>query len=197
MTKPVVVKRRNKAATRGKLLEAAARVFNKHGYDGTDSNRLARAAGYAPATFYKHFADKRDCFMAVYDGWVAQEWSRLGEVLELGGGPERLAHGIVDVVLDMHRDWRGLRVGLRALVAADETVRRFQRAQRRKQLELLDELRARHRVAARDRAEDTLLLLALERSADALAEKEIEAIGVDETALRDALYRLVLQHLRR
>ncbi len=50
--------------TRDRLVAAAARAFNRAGYHGTDSNRIARAAGYAPATFYKHFADKRAIFVA-------------------------------------------------------------------------------------------------------------------------------------
>src|SRR5207248_3919109 len=105
-------RRRDKDATRERLLQAAARVFNRSGFDGTDSNRLARAAGYAPATFYKHFTDKRDCFLQVYQAWVAEEWARLAALLEAGAA-ERLARALVDTVLSMHVEWRGLRSGLR------------------------------------------------------------------------------------
>jgi AcrR family transcriptional regulator len=197
MSQATKIKRRDKAATHGKLLQAAARVFNKSGFDGTDSNRLARAAGYAPGTFYQHFSDKRDCFLQVYEGWVAEEWTRLERVLESGGSPDKLARGVVEVVLAMHRDWRGLRAGLRALVAADETVRKFQRAQRKRQLGLLEAFRTRHHTAARSRAEDTLLLLAMERAADALADGEIDALEVSESSLKSALHKLVLSHLKR
>src|SRR5690606_17709581 len=44
--------------TRERLIAAAAEVINRDGYFGTDSNAIARAAGYSPATFYKHFEDK-------------------------------------------------------------------------------------------------------------------------------------------
>ena len=55
--RPMRPKRGQSADTRERLVAAAAAVFNRDGYHGTDSNRLARAAGYAPATFYKHFPD--------------------------------------------------------------------------------------------------------------------------------------------
>lgn len=59
--------------TRERLVVAAAQLFNRVGYDGTDSNRIAREAGYAPGTFYKHFRDKKEIFLAVYEGWVTKE----------------------------------------------------------------------------------------------------------------------------
>src|SRR5260370_42471049 len=55
--------------TRGALIEAAARIFNSAGYHGTDSNRIAREAGYAPGTFYVPFPDNLAIFLAVYDNW--------------------------------------------------------------------------------------------------------------------------------
>ena len=97
-------RRRDKNATRERLLAAAARVFNESGFDGTDSNRLARAAGYAPATFYKHFADKRECFLQVYEAWVAEEWARLSALLEAEGAAAWLARAFVDTVVKMHLD---------------------------------------------------------------------------------------------
>src|ERR1700752_2615921 len=63
--------------TRARLVTTAAAVFNRVGYHGTDSNRLARAAGYAPATFYKHFAHKRAIFLAAYEAWVTAEWEAI------------------------------------------------------------------------------------------------------------------------
>jgi AcrR family transcriptional regulator len=189
-----VPRRRDKNLTRDRLLRVAARVFNRAGFDGTDSNRLARAAGYAPATFYKHFADKRDCFLQVYEAWVAEEWRRVAAVLDADGG-DRPARSLVDTVLEMHRKWRGLRSGLRALTATDPTVRRFQREQRRQQLELLRVLRARRHLPQRSRAQDAVLLLAMERTADALADGEIEALKLPVAAVRGALVALIERHL--
>src|SRR5580658_6973445 len=68
--------------TREALLEAAARIFNSVGYYGTDSNRIAREAGYAPGTFYVHFADKLEIFLEVYRGWVESEWQAIAATLQ-------------------------------------------------------------------------------------------------------------------
>lgn len=59
--------------TRNKLVAAAAKLFNSVGYFGTDSNRIAREAGYAPGTFYVHFPDKLGIFLEVYRRWVDLE----------------------------------------------------------------------------------------------------------------------------
>jgi AcrR family transcriptional regulator len=189
-------RKRDRDATHERLIEAASRIFNRDGFDGTDSNRLARAAGYAPGTFYLHFADKRACFLAVYERWVDAEWLELARALDGGGPPPELARRVVDVVLALHKKWRGLRGALRALVATDADVRRFQRGERKRQLGLLADLRRRHTPSAqRNRAEDTLLLLAMERTADALADGEAAALDLPESQLRAALYRLMLEHI--
>jgi AcrR family transcriptional regulator len=64
---------RNPEETRARLVDAAEAEFNAHGFDGTDTNRIARRAGYAPQTFYRHFADKTAVFLAVYDRWWRNE----------------------------------------------------------------------------------------------------------------------------
>src|SRR5438477_3210903 len=127
--------------TRARLVAIAAAEFNRVGYHGTDSNRLARAAGYAPGTFYKHFPDKRAVLLAAYEAWVTTEWQAMGRVLTEGGPAAARAGRIVDAVLDFHRTWRGLRASLRALVAIDPDVRSFYWAQRRRQLDSLRALR--------------------------------------------------------
>lgn len=185
--------------TRARLVAAAAEVFERDGYAGTDSNRLARAAGYAPGTFYKHFADKRALFLAVYEEWVTREWTALAAVLGLGPGagassrtaapPERAA-SVVDLVLEHHRRFRGMRASLRALVATDEAVRAFYQAQRRRQLEWLG-----RRRGARRRVTDALTLFTLERAADALADGEAEALGLSAAELRAQLIALVAAQL--
>src|ERR1700757_408625 len=74
--------------TRSRLVAAAGKLFNSVGYFGTDSNRIAREAGYAPGTFYVHFADKREIFLEVYRGWVDSEWRAIaaGHAPEKGAG---------------------------------------------------------------------------------------------------------------
>lgn len=42
------------------LLDAAGRLFKKHGIDGIGVAEVSREAGLTPGALYKHFADKQD-----------------------------------------------------------------------------------------------------------------------------------------
>ncbi len=188
------------ATTRARFVAAAARVFNRDGYHGTDSNRLARAAGYAPATFYKHFPDKRTLFLAVYEAWVTAEWAAIERALRIDAPPATRAARIVGMVTALHRRWRGLRASLRALVATDATARAFYRAQRRRQLDLVAHLgrtaRSEHRRRARRSREDAaVLLFTLERVADAIADGELQDLHLALASTLARLKTLVSQHL--
>lgn len=185
-------RRGSPADTRERLVAAAATVFNRVGYHGTDSNRLARAAGYAPATFYKHFADKRGILLAAYEAWVTAEWRAIAAALAAAPSLDERADRIVALVLAHHRRWKGLRASLRALVATDPVARRFHRGQRRRQLDVLAAMR---RDGARDsataRVDDALLLFTLERTLDAVAEGETSALGLRAPAVLARLRTLV------
>ena len=165
--------------TRTRLVAVAASEFNRVGYHGTDSNRLARAAGYAPGTFYKHFPDKRAILLAAYEAWVTAEWDAIARLLREDGRSAMLAARIVDMVVALHRRWRGLRASLRVLVAEDATARAFYRRQRRRQLALIAGLRsARGPTRRRGREDDAVLLYTLERVCDAIAEGELRDLGL-------------------
>ena len=67
-------KRKRPSDDTGKLLlKAAAAEFNQRGYDGTDTNRIARRAGFAPQTFYRWYKDKEEIFIEVYREWQSSE----------------------------------------------------------------------------------------------------------------------------
>ena len=166
------------AATRTRLVAAAAAVFNRCGYHGNDSNRIARAAGYAPGTFYKHFPDKRAILLAAYAEWVSAEWAAVETQVRAGGTPAAVAARIVGLVLASHRRWRGLRSSVLGLVASDPQVHRFYRRQRRRQLHLLREMRSPARGSARSVAADAVLLFTLERTCDAIANGELRDLNV-------------------
>jgi len=191
-TSPARPRRGTAAGTRERLIAVAAEVFNREGYHGTDSNRLARAAGYAPATFYKHFPDKRALFLAVYDRWVTSEWAAVDAIFQSEASPARRAERLVEMGVALHRRWRGLRASLRALVATDETVRAAYRAQRRRQLRMMARLAGR---PGRLDASDAVLLFTLERVSDALAEGEIQDLGLAAAPTLDRLREIVLRHL--
>ena len=89
-------RRGDPAETRQRLIAAAAKLFNRVGYHGTDSNRIAKEAGYSPGTFYKHFKEKRDIFLAAYEGWIVSEWEAFQVELASGAEPQDMARRLVD-----------------------------------------------------------------------------------------------------
>ncbi|MBP5855810.1 TetR/AcrR family transcriptional regulator [Marivibrio halodurans] len=46
------------------ILEGARGAFTTSGYEGTSVDEIAQRAGVSKATVYKHFADKKDVFLA-------------------------------------------------------------------------------------------------------------------------------------
>jgi AcrR family transcriptional regulator len=177
--------------TRQRLVAAAAEEFNRVGFRGTDSNRIARAAGYAPGTFYKHFADKRAILLAAYESWVTVEWAAIADAVRAGGSDDGLAARLADMTVALHRRWRGLRGSLRALVAEDEEARAFYREQRRRQLEMLSGLRGGRRSSVARRERDAVLLYTLERVCDAIADGELRDLGLSVEATVERLRALI------
>lgn len=176
--------------TRERLIATAATVFNRDGYDGTDSNRIAQEAGYSAGVFYKHFADKAEIFIAVYDAWVDEEWRALEQLLETPNAETPRA--LVATVLGLHRRWKGFRRSLRALAGRDAVVKRGHLRGRKRQLDTLERMRQSGRVSKLGtRAGDLMLLYTLERVADALAESEPSALDVNDDALIAILESLV------
>ncbi len=55
------------AERRSQLLDTAARVFAARGYSGTTTSELAKAAGVSEPIIYRHFASKRDLYLATLE----------------------------------------------------------------------------------------------------------------------------------
>lgn len=59
--------------TRSRLLDAAAEVFGRLGYNGASLEAVAEAAGYSKGAVYSNFATKADLFMALLERIVEAE----------------------------------------------------------------------------------------------------------------------------
>jgi AcrR family transcriptional regulator len=57
---------------RDAILTAMVRVVGRKGYDATSVADVIEEAGTSRTTFYKHFDDKHDCFLAAYERMVEQ-----------------------------------------------------------------------------------------------------------------------------
>jgi AcrR family transcriptional regulator len=70
------------ASQRGRLLDAMAEAVAEHGYGSTTIAHVVSRAGVSRKTFYEHFADKQDCFLAMYDIGIAFVLGRIVEELD-------------------------------------------------------------------------------------------------------------------
>ena len=55
------------ASQRGRMLEAMAEAVSGKGYGATTVADVVGRAGVSRKTFYEHFANKEECFLAAYD----------------------------------------------------------------------------------------------------------------------------------
>jgi len=172
------------ADTRTRLLEGAALEFNEHGFSGTDTNRIARRAGFAPQTFYRWFTDKTAIFIAAYQIWEDTERNVLAELLARKASTRRL----VDAVVAHHRAHRIFRRSLRQLAFDDALVRRARAESRKRQIE---QIRMWQQRPEADAAHLAVALLKMERLADALAEGEFEDLGLRALAGENALAEII------
>jgi AcrR family transcriptional regulator len=100
------------ASQRSRLLEAVGRAVAERGYAGATIDDVVRRAGVSKKTFYDHFSDKEDCFLAAYE---AASEELLRRVVEARAG---------------HDDWEertraGIAAYLRWLVADPALARVF------------------------------------------------------------------------
>src|ERR1700761_2052916 len=158
-------KTRDPEVTREALIDAAEAEFNTHGFYGTDTNRIAREAGYVPQTFYRHFEDKTAVFVAVYERWWRAESEGLGQLLQ--AKPRADLAKVADEMMAFHVKWRGFRRSLRLLATQDPAVRKARAIARRQQIK-----NAKPFAKTRSDSEIASALLVFERLCDAVAEGE-------------------------
>jgi AcrR family transcriptional regulator len=71
--------------TRTKILQAALKLFAKHGYEATTTKDLAKSAGVAEGTLFRHFSNKKAILIEVATaGWVDILTDLLTELSEMG-----------------------------------------------------------------------------------------------------------------
>jgi AcrR family transcriptional regulator len=166
------------STTRTRLVSAAKEEFVERGFAGTDSNKIARRAGFAPQTFYRWFKDKTDIFLAVYRAWEREEGVTIGRLIAKRASGVALA----DALIDHHATYRIFRRGLKALSLDDARVREARAASRRRQIAQIAHWSA-PRPAPTPEA-IAVRLFEIERLADAVAESEFADMGVGEAEAR-------------
>ena len=181
---PVMDTTSSLSTTRARLVAAAKEEFVDHGFAGTDSNKIARRAGFAPQTFYRWFKDKTDIFLAVHRGWEREEGVIFGRLI----GQRAAGEALADALIDRHRVYRIFRRGLKALSLEDSRVREARAASRRRQIAQIAHWSAPRPAPAPEAI--AMRLFELERLADAVAEGEFADIGLGETGARVRLAKI-------
>lgn len=70
------------AATRERLLAAAARIFARDGFEAARLEDIASAAGYTRGAFYANFNDKEELFFALLGQWVHERMAEVNALLQ-------------------------------------------------------------------------------------------------------------------
>lgn len=178
----MAVAAKSRADTKEKLIDAAIREFKTHGYGGTDTNRIAARAGFAPQTFYRHFRDKLEIFLAVYRRWEDEEGAVVASLVEKRAGAAALA----DAIVAHHRAYLMFRRSLRALSVEHPGVRKARAQSRLRQIENTIRITG---MGSKDALAP--VLFQIERLSDAIAEGEIADLGANEATARAALAQLL------
>ncbi len=82
-------------ARREAILDAATSLFAEHGYGDADTQALADRLGVGKGTIYRHFASKRELFLAAADRVMRRLRERLEPSLLVVADPlDRISQGI-------------------------------------------------------------------------------------------------------
>lgn len=168
---------RRRGEGREALVKAAIAEFGEHGFDGTNSNAIARRAGYAPQTFYRHFEDKLEIFIAAYAAW-----NEIGIANALSAKTRR---DYVSALVEHHREHRIFRRSLRMLTVVEPRVMEARTRVRLQQIEVLESNLP--RLASENLPAKMARLLTIERLCDAIADGEFAAAGVSEAGVFEIL----------
>ncbi|GCE22635.1 TetR/AcrR family transcriptional regulator [Dictyobacter kobayashii] len=73
MTRKRLTREESRQQTRERLLEAAAALFSRQGFDATAVDQIAEEAGFSKGAVYSNFASKEELFMVLLDRHLEAE----------------------------------------------------------------------------------------------------------------------------
>jgi AcrR family transcriptional regulator len=76
-TRPTRAERQ--AQTRSQLIDAAAQVFARRGFQAASVEEIAEEAGYSHGAVYSNFEGKADLFLAVFEDYMAERVRELAD----------------------------------------------------------------------------------------------------------------------
>lgn len=109
------VSEEHKQRRRDEILDAAQRVFARHGYEGATVARLEQATGMSRGAIFNYYGSKDALFVAV----VAQSSDRLVEIWL-----DRGYRALLDAILNEDPDWLAVQIEAARRVRTDARFRR-------------------------------------------------------------------------
>lgn len=120
-------RREQAEAVRQSMLDAALRVFIARGFEAASMEGIARAAGVAKLTLYRHFETKEDLFVEVARRAQLSVRERLGTQVDLSAPLEQVLREIIAMLYDgmTHPDYLAV---MRMVVAESSRFPKLGRA---------------------------------------------------------------------
>ncbi len=109
---------RRKMESRRKLLAAARKLFVERGYHDTRPQDISREAGVGHGTFYLHFEDKLDCFLAFTEEAANELDVFVSQYLASAGALDEVIREILRAIFEYSDE----RPGVLAAALTDVTV---------------------------------------------------------------------------
>ncbi len=83
---------------RQRILDEAARLFVKNGYNGISMREIAQASGVSKAGLYYHFLDKEDLFLVILRGYLDRLSNALEKIFQEGGSTRHQVQRVVEAI---------------------------------------------------------------------------------------------------
>ncbi len=155
--------------TRARIVEAAAQVFARRGYEAATLDEVAAHAGYSKGAVYSNFANKEELFLTLMRERIQQRLEAVGEATAQPGTlDEQTARAGAQLteLLEQQPDWHRLFIEFWGRAVRDEALRLELVEQRRPMratiAAFLEDLSTRYGVALPAAADDlAVIILAL------------------------------------
>ncbi len=190
-------------ATYEALLEAAAHVFAKRGYDAAQTPEIAAAAGVSTGALYRYFSDKRQMFIEIaarrFTASQAEVFAKLAATrFEAGTRRQGILH-VIDIVIEQFRRHIDLEREVLSMSLRDSTVEKlrtdFERAGVEMVAGVIEQWTERANIASPRAAALMLHFLMIEMAADRSGLRPQVAPDITDGVLREALADLIERYL--
>jgi AcrR family transcriptional regulator len=115
------------AATRVALLESAADVFTRRGYEGATVEEITESAGFSRGAFYPNYDSKEELFLALIESRIGGGLEEIAAAFQEGetaGDRIRAGGQFLDSLVNKDRQWCLLYMEFWARAVRDPKLRR-------------------------------------------------------------------------